>query len=124
MENWCWIPILLTLEHVEVGVIATNIIAMFLKCIIKYEKNLNQNLCLMLVCFGCDGDYVFQGCHNWVTSQLFIIVLFLIDVHCMAHQTNLLVVVLSKLPLVSCIESMLQSFYLFSFIALKSFLNL
>ncbi len=34
MENWCWIPILLTLEHVEMGVIATNIIAMFLKCII------------------------------------------------------------------------------------------
>jgi hypothetical protein len=120
MKNWCWIPILLTLEHVEVGVIVV-----FLKCIIKYEEILNKNLCLRWVCLGCDEDYVFQGCDNWVTSQLTsIVVPFLIDVHCMAHQTNLLVVVLSKLPLVSCIEPTLQSFLPFSFIALTSFLNL
>jgi hypothetical protein len=106
MKNWCWIPILQTLEHVEVGVVTTIIIAMFLKFIIKYEEILNHNICLRWVCLGCDGDYVFQGGHNWVTSQLSIVVPFLIDVHCMAHQTNLLVVVF-KMPLVYCIESML-----------------
>jgi hypothetical protein len=85
MKNWCWIPILLTLGHVEVGCIATNIIAMFLKCIIKYEETLNQNLCLRWVCLGCDGNYVFQGCHNWVTSQLSMIVPF--D-QCALHGTS------------------------------------
>ncbi len=40
---------------------------------------------------------------------------FLIGVHCMAHKTNLTIVVLSKLPLVSRIKSMLQ--FLYSFFA-------
>jgi len=74
-------PILLTLEHVEVGVIA-----MFLKCMIKYEFFLNQNLCLRWVCLGCDGDYIFQGCHNWATSQLSIVVPFFY--WCALHGTS------------------------------------
>jgi hypothetical protein len=32
---------------------------------------------------------------------------------CVAHLTNLVVIVLSKLPLVSCIETILQSLYAF-----------
>ncbi len=39
--------------------------------------------------------------------------LFFIGVHCMAHKTNLIIVVLSKLPLVFCIEFMLHSLYSF-----------
>jgi len=38
---------------------------------------------------------------------------FLIGVHCTTHKTNLTIVILSKLPLVSCIEFMIQSLYSF-----------
>jgi hypothetical protein len=41
----------------------------------------------------------------------------------MAHITNIIVVVLSKLPLVSCIEFMLQSLYSFFAYNPKKFLE-
>ncbi len=36
MKDWHHIPILLTLEHVEVGANANDIIAILLKCMVKY----------------------------------------------------------------------------------------
>jgi len=38
---------------------------------------------------------------------------YLIIVHYVTHQTNLVILVLSKLSLVACIEGMLQSLYIF-----------
>jgi hypothetical protein len=37
MQNWFHIPILLTLEWVEVGAIVENIIAIILQSIVKFE---------------------------------------------------------------------------------------
>jgi len=37
MKDWCRFPILLTLERVEVNVIANNITLILLKCMAKYE---------------------------------------------------------------------------------------
>jgi hypothetical protein len=42
---------------------------------------------------------------------------------CVAHLTNLLVIILSKLPLVSCIETMLQSSYAFFVHNFKKYLE-
>ncbi len=51
---------------------------------------------------------MFQG--HWIEvtfQQIFFIAPFLIGVHYMAHRTNLAVVILSKLLLVSCMKFML-----------------
>ncbi len=56
---------------------------------------------------GCDGDLVFWGfwvgmitkIREWLAPYLF-------SVHCVAHRTNLVVLVLSKLSLVAHIEGM------------------
>jgi len=58
-----------------------------------------------------------------VFQQKFHTAPFLIGVHYMAHKTNLAIVILSKLLLVSCIEFMLQSLYSFFALNLKKFLK-
>jgi len=101
-------PILLTLEWVEVGVTTINIIVVLLKCMAKYGGLLVENFGSWWVCIGCDKKFVFQIHYIKVTFQLkYHVIPYLIGVHCMAHITNLVVVVLSKLPLVSYIEFML-----------------
>jgi hypothetical protein len=50
MEDWHHIPILLTLERVEVGANANNIIAILLKCMVNIEEFLMRSL----VQGGCD----------------------------------------------------------------------
>lgn len=66
------------------------------------------------MCLGCDGDSVFQGNRSVVTTQIReSVVPFLFGVYSMAHRTNLAVQVLSKLPLVSGLEKLLQSLYIF-----------
>jgi len=57
---------------------------------------------------------VFQGHHNGAITQVKEqIALYVLGVHSMAHQTNLIVLVFSKMNLVANIESMLQSLYAF-----------
>jgi hypothetical protein len=73
----------------------------------KYGGLLVETFGSRCVCIGCDKNFVFQIHYIKVTSQLkYYVILFLIGVHYMAHITNL-VVVLSKVPLVSYIEFML-----------------
>jgi hypothetical protein len=54
IKNWRQIPILLTLEHVQMDVTRNNIIAILLKCIAKYEKKLGEDFGSSWVCNGCD----------------------------------------------------------------------
>ena len=50
------------------------------------EKDLLERL----VCFGADGDFVFQGCNTKVTVQLKKYnAPYIFGIHCMAHRTNL-----------------------------------
>jgi hypothetical protein len=84
-----------------------NITIVLLKCMAKYGGLLVEKFGSQWVCIGCDKNFVFQIHYIKVTFQLkYHVIPFLIGVHCMAHITNL-VVVLSKLPLVSYIEFML-----------------
>jgi hypothetical protein len=76
------------------------------------------------VCCGCDKFSIFEGHHLKVTLQLkYKVVPFFIGVHYITHQTNLAIVVLSKLPLVSHTGSMLQFIYSFFIHSLKKFLK-
>ncbi len=71
-----------------------------------------KELVTRLVCFGVDGVSTFQGLkfgiivqiQNWYSP-------FVTNVHCMAHQINLVVQTFSSLPLFSCIESLLWCIY-------------
>ena len=65
-----------------------------------------------LICFAADGVSMFQGCRNGITLQLKEYVApFLFGVHYMAHRTNLAVEPLSRLLLVSKLETLCQAMY-------------
>jgi len=51
------IPILLTLEHVQVDSTRNNIIAILLKCIAKYGKKLDEDFGSNWVCNGYDQHF-------------------------------------------------------------------
>jgi hypothetical protein len=68
-----------------------------------YRGLTNEAMACKWICLKCDGDFVFQG----ITQMLKQITPYLINVHCVAHRTNLIVLMLSKLSLVVHIESML-----------------
>ncbi len=113
MKNWKQVPILLTLEKVEMGATLNNIKVIILNAMGRYVGFTNEAIASKLVYLGCNGDYVFQGIWIGVFIQTWEqIAPYLIGVHYVTHQTNLVILVLSKLSLVACIEGMLQSLYI------------
>jgi len=75
---------------------------------------LKEELATRLICFGADGVNTFQGLRSIVTIRIQCrYAPFVNNVHYMAHQTNLTMQTLSNLPLVSCIESLLQCIYVY-----------
>jgi hypothetical protein len=114
MKNWKRIPILLTLEKVEMGATLDNIEAIILNAMGEYRGHANEAMASKWVCLGCDGDSMFQGIQIGVITQTWEqSTPYLIIVHCVAHRTNMVVLVLNKLSLVAHIEGMLQSLYVF-----------
>ena len=76
------------------------------------------------VCFGADGNAVFQGCRFGVTARLKKqSVPFMMAVHCMAHRTNLAVQPLSDLPVVAKLENFCQAMYAFFSVSSKRHLE-
>ncbi len=70
MKDWCQVPILLTLECVNVSANANNITTILLKCVIKYGEFSNEECGSRWVCLHCDKDFVLKGYCIWVISQL------------------------------------------------------
>ncbi len=59
---------------------------------------MDEDLGLRWVYLGFGENFVFQGHHIGVTSQFkFKVVFVFVHVHCMTHQTNLVIVVFSIL---------------------------
>ncbi len=80
----------------EMGANVNNIVAILLKCMVKYWGVFNEVFGSRWVWLGCDGDFMFQGHHTFVISQLkFKFVPFLINEN-MTHWTKMAIVVLSK----------------------------
>jgi hypothetical protein len=74
----------------------------------KYGGILDEDLGLRWVCLGFDEIFVFHGHHIGVISQLKLKFVFVfVDVHCMTHRTNLVIVVFFILPFKFHIELML-----------------
>jgi hypothetical protein len=63
-----------------------------------------KDLGLKLISMGCDGNSV-----GGTIQMKKIVVTFMIKVHCFAHLTNLVVLVLLKLSLVTWLEVLLQA---------------
>jgi hypothetical protein len=61
MKNWKQVPILLTLEKVEMGATLNNIKVIILNAMGRYVGFTNEAIASKLVYLGCNGDYVFQG---------------------------------------------------------------
>ncbi len=86
MQNWKHVIILLTLEKVEVGATLDNIKGVILDAMGKYKGLTNSNIASKWICFGCDGDSIFQGIQSGaITQTKEQIAPFLIGVHYMAH---------------------------------------
>ncbi len=68
IKNWKHIPILQTLENVEVGANAYNIKAVILDDMGRYGDFTNQTMASKWICFRCDGDLLFQGIQYGVIS--------------------------------------------------------
>ncbi len=76
------------------------------------------------ISMGCNGSSVFQGAKANITTQMKEnLVPFLMGVHYFVHQTNLAMLVLSKLSLVVQLESLLHILYGFFSHYLKNSLN-
>jgi hypothetical protein len=67
-----------------------------------------------LICFGANGASIFHSCCIGVTFQLKEkFVPCMMGQHCMAHKTNLVIQVLSNVPMVAKLEDLLQSMYFY-----------
>ncbi len=85
--------------------------------VLQYGGLLEFNLASKLISFSVDGVLIFQGAKSGVTTQLKNkFAPYMLGVHYVAHQTNPVVQTLSKLPMVSKIELMLQSIYTYCFL--------
>jgi hypothetical protein len=74
---------------------------------------------------GCKGSSVFQNARaSLITQMKENVAPFMMGIHCFAHRTNLVVLVLSKLTLVAQLEAFCKLYMGFSFIHLRNSLNI
>ncbi len=87
------------------GATLNNIKGVILDAMGRYGNFTNSNMASKWIYLGCDGDSVFQGIWFRVIIQTKEqIASFLIGVYYVAYQTNLVILVLSKLSLIMHIE--------------------
>jgi hypothetical protein len=88
--------------------------------VLQYGGLLKSVIVLKLVSFGANGIWDFKGAKSGVTTQLKEkFAPYMVGVHCVPHQTNLIIQTLSKLPLMFKIEAMLQSIYTYYSLSFK-----
>jgi len=60
VQDWSWLPILISLEHVTQSKIINNIMKVIMDIIIFNGGFMNEGIVLKLLSFGINGIYVFQ----------------------------------------------------------------
>jgi hypothetical protein len=102
--------ILVCVKKVDVQGTTSNVFQLMLRSLDSFAGVSAKDLGLKLISMGCDGNSVFQGARVGGTTQMKeIVVPFMIKVHCFVHLTNLVVLVLLKLSLVTWLEVLLQA---------------
>ncbi len=108
MHAWKKIHILFTLQLVAEGGNANNLIVIIIQVFMQLGGLIQEDSTKRLICFGANGASIFQGYRTNVTFQLKEkFALCMMGQHCMAHQTNIVVQVLSNLPMVAKLEDLL-----------------
>jgi hypothetical protein len=122
VQQWKRIPILLSMEIVNMFATSNNILVFMLKCLLKFRRLRLEEFCEKLVNIGCNGSSMFQGHKTGVTHQFEKkVVPLVIRVHYFAHKTNVVVIILADFLFVHQLEFLLQSFYAFFRHNLKKF---
>ncbi len=110
IQGWNQIILLVCVKKVDVQGTTNNVFQLMLRCLDSFAGVGVKDLGLKLISMGCDGNNVFQGARVGGTIQMKkIVVPFMIKVHCFAHLTNLDVLVLLKLSLMTWLEVLLQA---------------
>jgi hypothetical protein len=95
---------------------ANNLIVIIVQALMQQRGLTQKKITKRLICFGADGASIFQGCRTRMTFQLKEkFVPYMMGQHCMAHRMNLVVQVLSNMPMVAKLENLLQSNFIFIF---------
>jgi hypothetical protein len=109
VKGWKRILILFTLAQVLFCAIACNPIKVIVASLLQYGDLFEIDMLFKLTNFGVDGLSIFQRAKNGVIAHLKEKhVPFMLWVHYVAHQTNLVIQTVSKLPLISKIEALLK----------------
>ncbi len=91
-----------------------NLIKVIMEALMIGGGLLKDQIVQKLICFGANGVDVFQGTKNGVTKQIKDnYVPHSIEVHCMAHHTNLKVQTLLGLHLMIHLENLLQTLHFY-----------
>lgn len=113
MKNWFCTPLLLTFQWIDIGATIENIMVISLQNLVKFKGLIEEEFIFWWVCLRCDGDSMFQGHHvNIIVQEKDNTILYFISWHCMRHKTNPIIIVLSKLSQILCIETMFQALYI------------
>jgi hypothetical protein len=107
VKGWRCLSIFLTLFQVLEGSNVDNLTKVIVDSLLTYSGISESNLASKLVCFGVDGVTTFQGPKTNVITQLKKNTPFMLGVHCVTHQTNLVVQTLYRLTLVTKIKLLL-----------------
>jgi hypothetical protein len=108
MNNWTREVILLELARVQDGGCAKSMVEIICSALLKQGGLTREEICQKFISIGTDGASVFQGARAGVVRQLQDDhAPFVQGIHCLAHRVNLAMKVLSKLHIMSCVESML-----------------
>lgn len=100
---------------------SNTICGLMVKFLLKFGWRRLEELRRKLMNMSYNGSNVFQGHWTCVTLQFQEKVApFLIRMHCFAHKTNLIVIILPKLDLVCQLKALLQNLYVLLPIAQRS----
>ena len=111
-QAWKQVPILLCLERLLDGQRADVVKQTIISTLDLHGGVMKKELSERLVCFGADGDSLFQGCNTRISVQLKTYnAPYMFGVHCMAYRTNMAVQILSNLPLVAKVETLCERLY-------------
>jgi hypothetical protein len=97
VQDWCHMPLLLNVKHVLSGSRIDSLTLLIMNYLMTPGGLHEEDLASRLVYFGVDGIGTFQGLRSRVIVQIQQqYVLFVTNVHCTTHKTNLAVQITSK----------------------------
>ena len=112
VRDWKRISLLLALKRVVEDGTSKNPTTLIVSVAHAHDSLSNETIKEGLITFGADVVFVFQDAKSNVIVQLINNhAPFMVGVHCMAYQTNLVVQTLSDFEVVKYVEDLLASLY-------------